>query len=128
LKCIPQSLLLVFSSFKGSHTGSRIASALDKAISEFGLQSKVVYCAYDNASNMIKAFSVLNELAAVDDIDNYLSFQDDNDDDIPLATYANVIDDEDFGRIFQMSKLMMLITVSVEHAPLDFCVSLIHCS
>ena len=44
---------------------------------------------------MIKAFSVLNELAAVDDIDN-LSFQDDNDDDIPLATYANVVDDEDF--------------------------------
>ena len=28
-------------------------------------------------------------------IDN-LSFQDDNDDDIPLATYANVVDDEGF--------------------------------
>lgn len=92
LNCIPQSLLLVFSSFKGSHTGSRIASALDKAISEFGLQSKVVYCCCDNASNMIKAFSVLNELAAADD---NLSLQDDNDD-IPLAMYANVVDDEDF--------------------------------
>jgi hypothetical protein len=57
LNCIPQSLLLVLSSFKGSHAGSRIASVLDKAISEFGLQSKVVYCACDNARNMLKAFS-----------------------------------------------------------------------
>jgi hypothetical protein len=91
LDCIPHSLLLLFSSFKGSHTGSRIASAVEKAISDFGLQRKVYYCSCDNASNMVKAFSVLNELA----VGEFPFDDDDNDDDIPIAMYANVVDDED---------------------------------
>lgn len=55
----PFSYLLSFKSFDGSHTGSRIAEALETIISENHISSKVRSVVSDNASNMRKAMSVL---------------------------------------------------------------------
>jgi hypothetical protein len=48
------SQLLSFKSFHGSHTGQKIADALEAVITENRLQHKVQYVITDNASNMIK--------------------------------------------------------------------------
>lgn len=60
LKYTPQSYLLKFAAFDGSHTGVRIAEAMTAAIEEFGLDEKVTFIVSDNASNMKKAFDVMN--------------------------------------------------------------------
>ena len=57
----PNSLLLSFQAFEGSHTGEKIAEALESVISEAQLGGKVRYVVTDNASNMRKAMSVLFE-------------------------------------------------------------------
>jgi hypothetical protein len=59
---VSKSGLFTFKEFKGSHTGTHIASALDKAIVDNKLHGKVPFIVSDNASNMIKALTVLNEL------------------------------------------------------------------
>jgi hypothetical protein len=53
------SQLLSFKSFHGSHTGQKIADALEAVITENRLQHKVQYVITDNTSNMIKAMTVL---------------------------------------------------------------------
>lgn len=53
------SHLLAFHAFHGSHMGQRIADAMDSIIADNNLQSKVRFVVTDNASNMVKAMSVL---------------------------------------------------------------------
>lgn len=60
-----KSVLLSFKSFKGSHTGQKIADALETIIAEFGVQTKIRAVVTDNASNMRKALSVLIEAQEV---------------------------------------------------------------
>jgi len=50
----PASYLLAFRSLTGSHTGQRIAQALESVITECGLQNKIRCIVTDNASNMKK--------------------------------------------------------------------------
>jgi len=56
---IPQSRLLAFRSFPGSHTGSRIADELQSIIDDVGLEGKVRFIVSDNSSNMKKALSIM---------------------------------------------------------------------
>lgn len=63
IECECQSLLLTFEAFRGSHTGQNIAEAIDRCIEKYKLRDKVHYIVTDNATNMRKAFSVLEELA-----------------------------------------------------------------
>jgi len=53
------SHLLAFQSFHGSHTGQKIAEAMEALIADNGLHEKVRFVVTDNASNMVKAMSVL---------------------------------------------------------------------
>jgi hypothetical protein len=69
------SHLLAFQHFDGSHTGQRIADALDEIVTENNLQGKIRYIVTDNASNMKKAMSILFEEisdANVNSIESYL--------------------------------------------------------
>lgn len=61
-ECIPTNFLLTFQSFKGSHTGVRIAEAVDKCLSDFNIKDKLRFVVTDNASNMRKAFDVLSAM------------------------------------------------------------------
>jgi len=54
----PNSYLLDFKSFDGSHTGTRIAEALENSVSRYGIQEKIRTIITDNAANMKKAMSV----------------------------------------------------------------------
>lgn len=60
--CSPMSCLLTFSSFRGSHTGARIAEEIEKSIAENRLEGKVDYIVTDNASNMKCALNVLVDM------------------------------------------------------------------
>ena len=44
--------------FLGRHTGENIARAFDAVVKEFGLESKIKSVVTDNATNMIKSFSL----------------------------------------------------------------------
>jgi hypothetical protein len=63
---VPVSHMLAFQAFHGTHTGQKIAESLEAVIADSKLQTKVQYVVTDNASNMIKAISVL-----FDDGDQY---------------------------------------------------------
>jgi len=64
MKC--DRMLLMLQPIKGSHTGTIIAEELDQMLDTDNLRSKVQYTITDNASNMKKAFEVLN---AVEDME-----------------------------------------------------------
>lgn len=51
--------LIAFKSFRGAHTGSRIAEVLEETLTEDSLRSKVHFMVTDNASNMKKATTFL---------------------------------------------------------------------
>jgi hypothetical protein len=53
----PQSMLLKFQSFRGSHTGQGIARATEGCIADNSLHHRVHYVVSDNASNMKKALN-----------------------------------------------------------------------
>lgn len=61
VKLTPKTFLLAFECFKGTHTGTRIAEEMEKIIVKFNLKAKVSFVVSDNASNMKKAFQVLDE-------------------------------------------------------------------
>lgn len=63
-----QSFLVAFEAFRGSHTGQHIAEAIDRCMEKYSLREKVHYIVTDNASNMRKAFTVLEELAGTTDV------------------------------------------------------------
>lgn len=67
--CILQSCLLTFSSFAGSHTGTRIAEEIDKSVRDNKLGGKISHIVTDNASNMKRAIQVLLPHQADDDVD-----------------------------------------------------------
>ena len=54
---------MAFEAFRGSHTGQNIAESIERCLHKYRLRQKVHYIITDNASNMRKAFSVLEELA-----------------------------------------------------------------
>ena len=58
-----QSFLVAFEAFRGSNSGQNIAEAIDLCLTKYGLRDKVRYLVTDNASNMRKAFSVLEDFA-----------------------------------------------------------------
>ena len=58
-----QSFLVAFDAFRGTHSGQNIAEAINCCLEKYNLRDKVRYIVTDNASNMRKAFSVLEELA-----------------------------------------------------------------
>jgi len=53
--CEPLTMLLSFVSFKGSHTGLRIATEIELIVEENHLSGKIAYLVTDNAANMRKA-------------------------------------------------------------------------
>jgi len=74
-------MLLSFTSFKGSHTGQRIAAEIDRIVEQNKLAGKVHYIVTDNASNMKKAIDVFKAFQVNDaEDDEYTSGSDDNDD------------------------------------------------
>ncbi len=62
--------LIHFKSFRGSHTGVRIAEALEDILFDqnYGLRTKVHYIVTDNASNMKKAATFLFQCREADNI------------------------------------------------------------
>jgi len=58
----PDSRLLAFKCFEGSHTGQHIAEALEDVVDESGLRNKVRCIVTDNASNMRKALSLILDI------------------------------------------------------------------
>ena len=55
----PESYLLAFRAFSGSHTGQRIAESLESVITDHNIQHEIRSVVTDNASNMKKALSVI---------------------------------------------------------------------
>lgn len=82
----PQSLLLKFKSFRGSHTGQSIAQAIEVCISDNSLQSKVHHVVSDNASNMKKALSFVFASGPRGTMDSWLLSDCNNSTDINLST------------------------------------------
>jgi len=54
---------VAFEAFRDSHTGQNIAKTIERCLQKYRLREKVHYIITDNASNMRKAFLVLEELA-----------------------------------------------------------------
>jgi len=54
--CVQQPLFVPFRFMLGSHTGSRIADALESAVEQFGIQDKIRSIITDNAANMKVCF------------------------------------------------------------------------
>lgn len=61
IDCVARSALLQFASFKGSHTGERIAAEIENTISSNDLKGKIMHVITDNASNMKKACVILQQ-------------------------------------------------------------------
>ena len=55
--CVPDTFLLAFDSFTGSHTGITIAEKIGLILARHGMKNKVSAIVCDNASNMTKAVS-----------------------------------------------------------------------
>jgi len=94
----PQSMLLKFQSFRGSHTAQNIAQAIEDCITENSLEDKVYYIVSDNASNMKKAMSFVFAHGPRGNIESWLicdNTSPDTDSDSNLATLdnENVLDD-----------------------------------
>ena len=86
---VPDSRLIAFRSFSGSHTGQHIADALEGIVVQHELQSKIRFCVTDNASNMRKALTLIL------DINDVLISLDGSVDDPTL--WDDDIDNEDLG-------------------------------
>ena len=71
VRCEVTSMLLSFVSFKGSHTGQRIAAEIDRIVEQNKLTGKVIHLVTDNASNMKKAVDVFKafQVSAEEDED-----------------------------------------------------------
>ena len=59
----PESRLLAFKCFSGSHTGQRIAEALEDIVEQHSIRGKIRCVVTDNASNMRKALSLILEVS-----------------------------------------------------------------
>jgi hypothetical protein len=63
INCQAKFSPLHLAAFKGSHTGAKIAAELEKVIAEHKIQGKLAHIVCDNASNMRKAFQLLQQKA-----------------------------------------------------------------
>ena len=65
------SIMISCSRFKGSHTGDRIFSVYQETLSHFDIANKISHIITDNASNMVKAFTLpgMDDLATDRDED-----------------------------------------------------------
>ena len=63
---------MAFEAFRGSHNGQNIAETIERCLQKYRLREKVHYVITDNASNMCKAFSVLEELATDVNMDSVI--------------------------------------------------------
>lgn len=83
----PESYLVAFRTFEGSHTGQRIADEMDTVMEDFNITNRTRFIVTDNASKMKKAMCILlgnDEVSA--SVDTYFGFDDpsvweDHDDD-----------------------------------------------
>jgi hypothetical protein len=99
INCLSESMLLAFVTFSGSHTGQNIATKLDNILSEHCLKSKVAYVVTDNAANMLKAITVLNEMWSADDKDKSSDddsddVENDEDDNDEMHEHVTIVDEE----------------------------------
>ena len=64
-----QSIMISCSRFKGSHTGDRIFAVYQETLAHFGIAEKISHIITDNASNMVKAFTLpgMEDLTIDDD-------------------------------------------------------------
>jgi len=60
---------VAFEAFRSLHTGQNIADAIERCVEKYSLREKVTYIVTDNASNMRKAFSVMEEWSAEVNVD-----------------------------------------------------------
>lgn len=99
VRCEAMSVLLSFVSFKGSHTGQRIAAEIDQIVQQNQPKGKVVAIVTDNASNMKRAVDIFKALAIVsDDVGNeqdIASSSDENADDTTSLDDVTVWQDLD---------------------------------
>ena len=67
-----QSIMITCCRFKGSHTGDRIFSVYQETLAHFAIAEKIGHVITDNASNMVKAFTLpgMEDLAIDDDDDD----------------------------------------------------------
>jgi hypothetical protein len=65
-----ETYLLDIASFAGSHTGEKIGNFCVSMVEEFGIRDKLAFIITDNAANMIKAFTSMDELFCSLDAEN----------------------------------------------------------
>ena len=106
VQCSSGTALLVFQSFKGKHTGVRIAEVLDQVIEDHDLKEKVDMVVTDNASNMRKAFAVAQEFDLEDDEDS-VEFPDVDDE-----TAWNELDGGDAAEVNNVIQRRSLVRLS----------------
>ena len=66
------SIMISCSRFKGSHTGDGIFTVYQETLTNFGIADKISHIITDNATNMVKAFTLpgMDDLATDDDEDD----------------------------------------------------------
>ena len=95
------SCMLSCKRFKGRHTAENIYSSYENIVQQFEIEKKVKYIVSDNASNMIKAFSLpgFEESTTGDallDSDNETDNEDDDDTTTGSTTDPSTIDEDVF--------------------------------
>ena len=88
--------------FDGSHTGDRIAEAMPSAIEEVGRDEKVSYIVSDNASNMKKAFAVMNVVRDLPDPSDVDDQQEDREFAFDVEALWQDLPDDDNGHVGQV--------------------------
>lgn len=82
-----KNVMLSCNRFRGSHIGERIRQQYDEAVATYGIADKVSEVVSDNASNMLKAFSMPGV-----DVSEFESDEEGNssesDDDVELLCYG----------------------------------------
>ena len=81
---------MAFEAFRGSHTGQNIAETIERCLQKYRLREKVHYIITDNASNMCKAFLVLEELATDVNMDSVVLDAEDLWDDLEATDLDDV--------------------------------------
>jgi len=72
----PCAHLLAFQVFSGSHTGQKIADAVESVVTQNNLSGKVRCIVTDNASNMMKAMSVMFDIGEAVSVGNDVEVDD----------------------------------------------------
>jgi hypothetical protein len=86
------SSLIRFHAFTGSHTGTKIAAAMEEIMADCDIKDKVHYIVTDNASNMKKAATFIFALPSDDDVDQVI-MQGQDGGDLTVEEDDTVLDD-----------------------------------